>query len=84
MNNKNTIFLSHIHEEKDLAFLIKETIEDEFSGFVDVFVSSDGESILAGTNFLKQIESVLKSSSAGIFLIRVLKQSVHSLIITYT
>lgn len=64
-----TVFLSHIHEEKDLALLIKSAIQDEFSGFVKVFVSSDGESIPSGANFLKRIESGLTECVAAIYLI---------------
>ena len=45
------IFLSHIHEEKELAIIIKDAIEEEFSGFVEVFVSSDGMSLPSGSNF---------------------------------
>lgn len=63
------IFLSHIHEEKDLALLIKNVLEEEFSGFVEVFVSSDGVSIPAGSNFLKRIEDGLIHCNAGLYLI---------------
>lgn len=63
------IFLSHIHEEKDLAVLIKKALEDEFSGFVDVFVSSDGISIPAGSNFLKRIEEGLVGCIGALYLI---------------
>ncbi|CAK1752463.1 toll/interleukin-1 receptor domain-containing protein [Vibrio crassostreae] len=63
------LFLSHIHEEKELALLIKQAIEDEFSGFVDVFVSSDGISIPAGANFLKRIEDGLVESIGAMYLI---------------
>ena len=68
MSNK-LIFLSHIHEEKLLAILLKDAIENEFSGFVDVFVSSDGSSIIAGSNFLKKIESSLINCIGAIYLI---------------
>ncbi|HFF5965469.1 TPA: toll/interleukin-1 receptor domain-containing protein [Stenotrophomonas maltophilia] len=63
------LFLSHIHEERELALVFKQALEDEFSGFVDVFVSSDGVSIGAGANFLKKIEDGLVSCIAGIYLI---------------
>lgn len=69
MHIRKNIFLSHIHEEKNLALLIQKAIEEEFSGFVDVFVSSDGKSILAGTNFLKRIGEMLQNASGAIFLI---------------
>lgn len=66
---KQLIFLSHIHEEKDLAILVQKAIEDEFSGFVKVFVSSDGSTIPAGANFLKRIEDGLIECIGGIYLI---------------
>jgi hypothetical protein len=67
--NSHTFFLSHIHEEKDLAVLIKTAIEEEFSGFVEVFVSSDGTSIPAGSNFLKRIEDGLVNCIGALYLI---------------
>jgi len=63
------IFLSHIHEETQLAQTIQKAIEDEFSGFVDVFVSSDGRTIPAGSNFLKKIEDGLVNCIGAIYLI---------------
>lgn len=63
------IFLSHIHEEKILAQTIQKAIEDEFSGFVEVFVSSDGKTIPAGANFLKRIEDGLINCVGAIYLI---------------
>lgn len=63
------IFLSHIHEESALARLVKHALEEEFSGFVEVFVSSDGTSITAGSNFLKRIEDGLLGCIGAIYLI---------------
>lgn len=63
------IFLSHIHEEKELALMVKEAIEEEFSGFVDVFVSSDGTSIPVGSKFIKRIEDGLSDCVGAIYLI---------------
>lgn len=63
------IFLSHIHEEKGLAKIVQHAIETEFSGFVKVFVSSDGSTIPAGANFLKRIEDGLTDCIGGIYLI---------------
>lgn len=67
--SEKMIFLSHITEEKALAKIIKDAIEDEFAGFVSVFVSSDGETIKAGQNFLKVIEDGLVNCIAAIYLI---------------
>lgn len=63
------IFLSHIHEESVLAQIIQKAIEDEFSGFVEVFVSSDGKTIPAGANFLKRIEDGLINCIGAMYLI---------------
>lgn len=63
------IFLSHIHEERELAVLIKGALEAEFAGFVEVFVSSDGQSIPAGANFLRRIEDGLVSCIGAVYLI---------------
>lgn len=63
------IFLSHIHEETILAQTIQKAIEDEFGGFVEVFVSSDGKTIPPGTNFLKRIENGLINCVGAIYLI---------------
>ena len=63
------IFLSHIHEETILAQIIQKAIEDEFSGFVEVFVSSDGKTIPAGANFLKRIEDGLINCVGALYLI---------------
>ena len=63
------MFLSHIHEEKELAITIKEALESEFAGFIDVFVSSDGVSIPAGSNFLKLIEDGLVNCLGALYLI---------------
>jgi hypothetical protein len=63
------IFLSHIHEETNLAQIFQKSIEDEFSGFVEVFVSSDGKTIPAGANFLKRIEDSLINCVGAIYLI---------------
>ncbi|MBN6277020.1 toll/interleukin-1 receptor domain-containing protein [Escherichia coli] len=67
--SEKLIFLSHITEEKELAKIIKDAIEDEFSGFVEVFVSSDGNTIKAGQNFLNVIENGLVNCIAAIYLI---------------
>lgn len=63
------IFLSHIHEETEIAQKIQQAIENEFSGFVEVFVSSDGKTIPAGANFLKRIEEGLINCIGAIYLI---------------
>lgn len=66
---KPLLFLSHTHIESELAILIKNNIEEEFSGFVEVFTSSDGSTIPAGYNFLKVVEQGLVNCVGGLYLI---------------
>lgn len=61
--NRTAIFISHIAEEAPLAAILKRSIAKHFLGAVDVFVSSDTESIAAGDNWLKSIEQALERAS---------------------
>jgi hypothetical protein len=61
------IFVSHISEESETALQLKAAIEADFLGFVDVFVSSDTESITAGEQWLASIDAALQE--AGMLLI---------------
>jgi hypothetical protein len=63
-----TIFISHISEEGDLAIILKKYLLADFQGAIDVFVSSDLESILAGDPWLKSIGDGLKAASAELIL----------------
>jgi hypothetical protein len=65
--NKPIIFISHISEEADLATAFKSAITKDFLGLPQVFVSSDTESIGAGSNWLTSIERAL--AEARILLI---------------
>lgn len=61
---KPTIFLSHINEEAELANFFKSEIETSFLGMVDVFVSSDGNSIKLGQKWLEEVTEGLKNCLA--------------------
>ncbi len=65
---KPKVFVSHVVEEADLAHLIKTNLLTDFLGLVDVFVSSDIESISAGANWLKSLEQALHESSVLLVL----------------
>ena len=65
---KPVIFISHIIEEKDLAVALKELVESNFLGLLDVFVSSDESSISAGSKWLENITGALKECSVAIIL----------------
>lgn len=61
-------FISHVTEEADIAGRLKTALTQDFLGFLDVFVSSDSESIAAGEDWLRSIEKGLKESSILIVL----------------
>ncbi len=59
--NKPIVFISHITEEKELAIELKRLIEESFLGMLEVFVSSDEESITSGSRWLDNITEALKN-----------------------
>jgi hypothetical protein len=62
------IFISHIVEEAALARLIDKFIDRDFLGKIEVFVSSDTESISAGENWLTSIDQALREASIELVL----------------
>ena len=62
------IFISHISEEKELAFILKRHIEKDFAEFVEVFVSSDSVSIEAGMPWLDAVEEALREATLEVIL----------------
>ncbi|MDQ0997013.1 hypothetical protein QFZ34_002195 [Phyllobacterium ifriqiyense] len=61
---KPTIFISHISEEAALAILFKNQIEKSFLNTVNVFVSSNADSISIGQRWLDNISNGLKECAA--------------------
>lgn len=55
-------FISHVTEETEVAAMLKEALSRDFLRLLDVFVSSDGESISAGDDWLKSIDSAIRQS----------------------
>ncbi|WP_373001503.1 toll/interleukin-1 receptor domain-containing protein [Sulfurimonas sp.] len=68
MNDKKIIFISHITEEKEIAIAFKELIEESFLGMIEVFVSSDSQSIAMGQKWLDGITKSLKECSIEVIL----------------
>lgn len=62
------IFISHIHEEAELAKLMKNWIEESFAGQVSVFVSADDRDIKLGDEWFQKISNALDSSSLTLLL----------------
>ena len=66
--SKPVIFISHIREEAELAGIFKKHLTAKFLGMVDVFDSSDSESVAAGENWLASIDKWLRASCIEIIL----------------
>jgi hypothetical protein len=62
------LFISHISEEVEPAVRVKTALERDFLGLVEVFVSSDTESIAAGELWLTSIEEALQKASMLVIL----------------
>ncbi len=65
---KPLVFISHIHEERDLAVALKDLIEETFLGMLETFVSSDDKSITSGAKWLDQITNALKTCAVEVIL----------------
>ena len=62
------VFISHISDEAPLALELKDWIESSFAGQCDVFVSSDKDSIPAGSKWLDKIDEALNEAKVFIVL----------------
>lgn len=65
---QTSIFLSHTGEEAELALLLKDVVVQAFPDGVQVYVSSDGNSVRAGDKWLADLEAMLKRSSLHLVL----------------
>ena len=59
---KKRVFISHISSEAQLSQHLKQRIERDFLGLVDIFVSSDQKSIQAGSKWLEEVDKALRSA----------------------
>lgn len=66
--NKAIVFISHISEEQEIAQALKKLVEKSFLGLVEVFVSSDANSIRLGDKWLDTITRALKSCKIEIII----------------
>lgn len=60
--NKPIVFFSHTTADKETILSIKEKVDSITGGAIDVFMSSDGQSIPFGTNWIHKVESGLMNS----------------------
>jgi hypothetical protein len=61
-------FISHITEEAAVAAKLKVHLKRDFLGILDVFVSSDGEGIGAGDDWLKSVYAAIRESALMLIL----------------
>ena len=73
---KPSIFFSHSSKDKKLIMAIKSKIDTATGGVIDVFMSSDGQSIPFGTNWVHMIEDGLKA--AKIMFVFITNNSISS------
>jgi hypothetical protein len=67
MGNKR-LFISHISTEGHLAAALKERLESDFPGMLDIFVSSDRDTIRAGSRWLDELSAALRTTDVQFVL----------------
>ena len=61
--NKPTIFFSHSSKDSDTLVRLKELFIEKTGGTIEVFLSSDGQSIPLGKNWVHRIEEALNEAT---------------------
>ncbi len=59
---KPIVFLSHSSKNKRELTALKQLLDRKAVGFIDFFLSSDGESIPLGTNWVQRLNEALKKT----------------------
>lgn len=72
--SKPTLFFSHSSKDKDMVLAIKNKVMQYTSGTLEIFQSSDGESIPFGTNWIHKVEEGLKE--AKVMFVFITEQSI--------
>lgn len=60
---KPTLFISHSSADKEYLRLLKELLVQKMGGTIEIFLSSDGQSIPFGNNWVHSVESALNRAS---------------------
>ena len=61
--SKPTVFFSHSSKDKEQILAIRDKLDKATSGVIDIFLSSDGQSIPFGTNWVHRVEQGLKDAT---------------------
>lgn len=65
---KGKIFISHTSSEDELAALLKQRLLDDFNHALDIFVSSDQATIIAGERWLDKVSAALQEAQLVLIL----------------
>lgn len=63
MMSKPIVFFSHSSKDKEQILAIKDKLGKATKGVIDIFLSSDGQSIPFGTNWVHRVEQGLKDAT---------------------
>ena len=74
--SKPTLFFSHSSKDKDMVLAIKNKVMQYTSDTLEIFQSSDGESIPFGTNWIHKVEEGLQESK--VMFVFVTEQSIST------
>ena len=74
--SKPTLFFSHSSKDKEIVLSIKNKLDIATGGVMEIFMSSDGQSIPFGTNWIHKIEEGLQA--AKIMFVFVTQNSISS------
>jgi hypothetical protein len=66
--DEQLVFVSHVSEDEAIADWLKRTLNADFLGMFEVFVSSDTESVEAGALWLDSVKKALEDSNVLITL----------------
>lgn len=75
--NKPTIFFSHSSRDEKALGRLKSKIQEYTGGTIDVFLSSDGQSIPFGRNWVHSIEEALERSKIMLVFISPISMQSH-------
>ncbi len=67
-SKKYSIFISHINENKEIAEILKDFFVKNFQGKVDVFISSDPDTISVSQDWFERIKNGIKNCDPMIIL----------------
>lgn len=69
MRNRRLVFISHVHEDKEIAQYLAEWIRKTLLGEIDFFVSSDVNSLPPGADWPQKIKAALSDASICLLII---------------